>query len=94
MTYLNTYREENKISIIMTCSNLDDSLYGDYLYVIKDSQIILEGKPLEVLENDNIINKVGLELPFMIDLSVKLRDYELLTTIETDMDRMVNILWK
>lgn len=94
MTYLNAYREENKISIIMTCSNLEDSLYGDYLYIIKDSQIILEGKPIEVLENDNIINKVGLELPFMIDLSVKLRDYDLLTNIETDMDRMVNILWK
>ena len=78
----------------MTVSNLEDSLFGDYLYIIKDSEVVLSGEPIKVLENDNIINKTGLELPFMIDLSVKLRDYELITNIETDMDRLVNILWK
>lgn len=94
ITLITTYRSENKISIIMTVSNLEDSLFGDYLYIIKDSEVVLSGEPIKVLENDNIINKTGLELPFMIDLSVKLRDYELITNIETDMDRLVNILWK
>lgn len=94
ITMINNYRQENKISIIMTVSNLEDSLFGDYLYIIKDSQVVLEGSPIKVLENDNVINKIGLELPFMIDLSVKLRDYELISNIETDMDRLVNTLWK
>lgn len=94
ITLINTYRKDNNISIIMTCSNLIDSLYGDYLYIIKDSEIVLEGKPLEVLEKDNIINKIGLELPFMVDLSVKLKDYDLINTVELDIDRLVNILWK
>ena len=78
----------------MTCSNLEDSLFSDILYIIKDNEIVLSGPPMEVLQNDNIINKTGLELPFMIDLSVKLRDYDLIQTIETDMDRLVNILWR
>lgn len=91
---ITTYKKENKISIIMTCSNLEDSLFSDILYIIKDNEIVLSGPPMEVLQNDNIINKTGLELPFMIDLSVKLRDYDLIQTIETDMDRLVNILWK
>lgn len=91
---ITTYKKENKISIIMTCSNLEDSLFGDLLYIIKDNEIVLSGPPMEVLQNDNIINKTGLELPFMIDLSVKLRDYDLIQTIETDMDRLVNILWR
>ena len=30
----------------------------------------------------------------MIDLSVKLRDYNLITDIELDMNRMVDELWK
>ena len=30
----------------------------------------------------------------MIDLSVKLRDYELIKDIETDYDRMIEALWK
>ncbi len=91
---ITTYKKENKISIIMTCSNLEDSLFSDILYIIKDNEIVLSGPPMEVLQNDNIINKTGLELPFMIDLSVKLRDYDLIQTIETDMDRLVNILWR
>lgn len=94
MSLIIDYRSENEISIIMTVSNLEDSLSGDYLYIIKDSKVVLKGNPIDVLEKDNVINKIGLELPFMIDLSVKLRDYELITNIETDMDRLVNILWK
>ena len=29
----------------------------------------------------------------MIDLSVKLRDYELVDELETDIDRMIDKLW-
>ena len=47
-----------------------------------------------MLLNDNIINKLGLELPFMFDLSIKLNDYELLDEIVLDMDRMIDKLWK
>ena len=75
-------------------TNLDNVLKTDYIYVINNSEIIIEGNPKEVLEKDNIINKAGLELPFMMDLSVKLRDYDLIKDIELDMDRMVNLLWK
>lgn len=94
ISHVNTYRKKKDISIIMTVSNLNDALFGDYLYIIKDSEIILEGEPSSILQNDNIINKIGLELPFMIDLSVKLRDYDLIKDIETDMNRLVNTLWK
>ena len=94
ISLINDYRKHKDISLIMTVSNLEDALYGDYLYIIKDSKIILEGEPSNILQNDNIINKLGLELPFMIDLSVKLRDYDLIKDIETDMDRLVNTLWK
>ena len=66
----------------------------NYLYIINESTIILEGEPLSVLVKDNILNRIGLEVPFMIDLSVKLQDYNLLTTTELDMERMVEELWK
>ncbi len=83
-----------KITIIYSTIDLNDSLYADRLYIINDKKIVLEGIPLEVLERDNIINKAGLNLPFMIDLSVKLKDYELLDSIILDKKRMVNALWK
>ena len=91
---LKEFQLENNMTIIMTTMNLEETLESDYLYIIADSKIILEGAPQQVLEHDNVLNKLGLELPFMMDLSVKLRDYDVLKEIELDMDRMVEKLWK
>ena len=89
---LNKYKD--KITIIYTTINLEDTIDTDHLYIISDRKIALEGEPLEVLQRDNIINKIGLKLPFMVDLSVKLKDYELINSIELEPIRMVNKLWK
>ena len=86
--------KKNNITLIMMTNNMDIALLSDYIYVFSDSLILLEGSPLEVLQKDNVLNKLGIDLPFMMDLSVKLRDYDLIKDIELDMDRMVDILWK
>ena len=81
-------------TIIMTISDLEYSLNSDKLYILNEGIFMLEGDPLSILEKDNILNKIGLKIPFMIDLSVKLRDYDLVKDIELDMDGMVDSLWK
>lgn len=91
---LRTLQLETKIAIIMTTSNLNVSLESDYLLVMNDGKILLDGVPLTVIEKDNILNKLGLDLPFMVDLSVKLRDYNVVDKIELNMDRMVDTIWK
>jgi ABC-type cobalamin/Fe3+-siderophores transport system ATPase subunit len=88
------YNQKYKTTIIMVTSVLECNLLSDYTYIISNGEIVLEGNPKEVLEKDNILNKAGLNLPFMMDLSVKLRDYDLIENIELDMDRLVNTLWK
>lgn len=95
ITYiLKDINKSHEITIIMITSILECNLQSDYTYIISNKQITLEGIPSEVLEKDNIINKAGLELPFMMDLSVKLKDYDLIKDIELDMEKMVNNLWK
>lgn len=94
LTFLKKYQKKQKFTIVYATINLEDTLYSDYLYIISDKKIALEGNPIEILQKDNIINKIGLKLPFMIDLSVKLKDYELLDDVELDIDRMVDGLWK
>ena len=94
LNFLRKYQKKYNLTVLLTTIDLKDSLYTDYLYIIGNKKIILEGKPLEVLEKDNILNKVGLNIPFMADLSVKLKDYDLIDSIILDKDRMVDILWK
>ena len=82
-----------KISVVTT-TNLEEIIDSDYTYVLNNGNIIMEGQPLSILREESILNRAGLELPFMIDLSLKLEFYELLNEEITDMDRMVDTLWK
>ena len=85
---------EEDIRIIYTTQNLDYTIYSDYLYVLDKGKIVLEGKPLLVLKEDTTLNKLGIDLPFMVDFSIKLIDYNIIESIELDIERMVNNLWK
>ena len=46
------------------------------------------------MREDKLIGRLNLELPFMVDLSNKLKLYGLLDEVIIDMDRMVDTLWK
>lgn len=94
LSFLNDYRNSHDLTIIYTTIELEDSLSTDKLIIINNGDVFLQGKPIEILKKDNLINKLGLDIPFMIDLSVKLKDYDLIKEIELDTDRMLDSLWK
>lgn len=94
LNVLTTLNKEWNMTIVMTTTKLEETLTSDYLYILNNGKIALEGKPLEVLKEDNVINKLGLNMPFMIDLSIKLKDYDLIKDTVLDMEGMVDLLWK
>ncbi len=94
MDKLLEYKSKNNLTIVLSTNNLEESLSSDYLYVLDKGKIVIEGKPLVVLKEDSLINKIGLSLPFMVDLSLKLEFYQLLDDYELDMEALVNKLWK
>lgn len=81
------------LTFIITCLNLESTLYVDELYIISNGKILIKGEPLRVLDKDNILNKEGLEVPFIIDLSVKLKDYQLINKIILNQEEMIEELW-
>lgn len=91
---LNILKKIGGMTVIISSNNLDVSYLFDNLYIMDKGKIILYGSPLDVLKEDSTLNKIGLSLPFMIDLSIKLKYYDLVDEIELNMDRMVNLLWK
>ena len=54
----------------------------------------MEGLPNVVVKEDTLLNRLGISLPFMVDLSLKLEFYELIDHVEMDINRLVNDLWK
>ncbi len=95
LTILNHYQSMG-VTIIMTTSSLEDCLLGNVskLYILHKGKIMLEGIPLEIMQEDSILSKIGLKLPFMVDLCIKLKYYGLVDEIILDPERLVNYLWK
>ena len=92
--FLKHYIKDFGLTVVYTTTNLNQALLSDYLYIIDKGRILLKGEPITVLQKDNVINKAGLEVPFIIDLSVKLRDYDLINKIILDKEKLVDELWK
>ena len=84
------------ITIVLATSSLDEVIYtiNSFIYVLDKGSIVCSGELLDVLADDSLLNKIGLELPFMVDLSVKLRYYDLIDNINLSPLGMVEYLWK
>ena len=91
--YLKSIINKYDITVIINSLRLEDVIETDKIVIINNSKVILEGNPIDILQKDNILNKAGIKVPFMIDLSVKLKDYNLIDEVELDMNRMTNKLW-
>ena len=86
--------KENGIAIFMTTSRLEDGIYADRLLVLDHGKIILDDIPHQVYKEDSLLNKIGLQLPFFVDLSIKLQYYNLINQIYLKQEELVDALWK
>ncbi len=84
------------ITLVMATSSLEEIVYtiNSTLYILNKGSIVSKGEALEVLKNDSLINKALLELPFVVDLSVKLEYYNLISKINLSFLGLVDSLWK
>lgn len=88
------YLKTNNILFIIATNDMELCLYTDYLIVYDKENILIEGPTIEVLKNEKLLKRLGLGPPFMIDLSLLLKDYGLVDKIYLDKESLVNILWK
>jgi energy-coupling factor transport system ATP-binding protein len=84
----------DNLTIINVTHNLEESFYSNKLVVLNKGEIILEGPVKEVLTYDRLLNRIGIEIPFIVDLSIKLKLYGLIDELYFDMDKLVNVLWQ
>ncbi|MBN6187523.1 energy-coupling factor transporter ATPase [Aneurinibacillus sp. BA2021] len=57
------HREEQRTTILVTHSMEDAAMYADYLYVMNEGRIWMEGTPEQVFKNPDKIRQAGLDLP-------------------------------
>ena len=101
LTYLDSDFKEKVIRylklgnkrIINYTTDIEETLLLDYIVVIHENKIIMEGKKELVLKEEKILKKLGFHLPFVVELSNGLKYYGLVTKTYFNNKELVNDLW-
>lgn len=91
---LKKYNKEKRVTILSFTHNLDESIYSDRLIILHEGVVVVDGAFPHVFSEERVMRKIGLEVPFSIELSQKLRVYNIIDTLEVDLERLVSLLWK
>lgn len=91
---LKEYNKKKRVTIISFTHNLDEAIYSDRLVVLNKGKLIVDGSLPEVFDEERVMRKIGLEVPFSVELSQKLRVYGLVNGIFLDLERLVDEVWK
>lgn len=83
-----------KKRIINYTTEIEETLMLDYIIVIHDNKVIMEGKKELILREDKILKKLGFKLPLIVELSSGLKLYGLVDKIYFNNKELVDVLWK
>ena len=84
----------NKKRIINYTTDIEETLLLDYLVVLHENKIIMEGKKELILQEEKILKKLGFNLPFIVELSNGLKYYGVIDKVYFNNEELVNVLWK
>ena len=76
--YLKKYKKNRKAIIIFTTNNSEDLLLAENLLILKNGKILVNGLVKKLIQDENIFLKNRIKLPFIADLSYKLKAYNLI----------------
>lgn len=89
------YLKELKSStIIFTTENSEDLFFADNIIIMKDGEIVIEEERDVIFQDEKTFLRSGMPLPFIIDLSNRLKSYELIDNLKFNVKDMVDELWK
>ncbi|AEC51330.1 cobalt transport ATP-binding protein [Pyrococcus sp. NA2] len=85
-------REEN-ITIILVEHNTDFLLeYADRIFVFNEGRIVMEGKPEEVFENVEMLEKIGVKIPTRVKIGYELMKRGIINRAVLSREEVVEVL--
>lgn len=91
---LYSYLNNNNILYINVTNNMEEVIFTKNLIIYDSEKILAEGSTLELLSNEKLMKRLGFNLPFIIELSIYLKDYNLTNKIYLDKESLVGDIWK
>ena len=94
LSYLKQIKKSRKCAILFVTNNSEDFSFVDNILIIKNGKISATGTLEGLVGQENLFSKNNLKLPFIIDLSYKLKSYDVIDRLIYDTDEMVDELWQ
>ena len=85
--------KSNGMTIISFTNSLEEACESDKIILLDNFKIIGEYKKEDIYKNDKLFYEHHLEIPFLIDLSVKLKMYNIVNKEYRNMKEMVDDIW-
>ncbi|MBR2138589.1 MAG: hypothetical protein IJ966_04730 [Bacilli bacterium] len=84
-----------KGGIVINCTNdIEESLYAQRIIILYDKALACEGKTLSVLNEEKLLKRLGIGLPFLVELNKYFMDYGMIDKYHLTNEKLVNALWK
>ena len=92
MNLVRALASDEKRTIIMITHHLDEAVYADRLVVLNAGEIITSGTPLEVFEQPEELERIGLDVPFAVKASIALCEQSIIDKIYVTNEELVAAL--
>lgn len=91
---LKKLNQEDKLTILMVTHDMENVMYSDRILVLDKGSIYKDGTIRKVLRNRIELRNVGVDVPFLVDLSLNLMEEDVINHIYLDMGKLVDDIWK
>ena len=84
---------EKGLTIINITTDLSTIYNSNDIYLLNDTKLEKLGNVTDTFEQDSYLRSIGFEIPFVVDLAIKLKFYGLLDKIYYDLNLLEDNLW-
>jgi ABC-type cobalt transport system, ATPase component len=84
--------EEKQLTIISITHDIEEVVHSDQVIVLDEGKVVLNGTPEEVLQQEELLVKLQLDVPFAYKLSKSLQKQGLKVKTHIDMEGLVDEL--
>ena len=84
----------HKMTILSITHDIEEVTLSDYVIVMNQGKIFMEGKPQDVLMNVKALTEIGLDIPFNVRFYLEMKKKGIVLDNPFDMEGMVDQLWQ
>ncbi len=95
MNVIKLLNEQEDITIIYITHTLEEAFLANRVIVLQEGSLFFDGQPSNILTDRDRLKKIGLEVPFFVELAFRLKERGLLLNDYLSNDEeLIEELWK